>query len=383
MIGRKKRVFVSGCFDLLHWGHVKFLKNAAKFGNVYVALGSDANIRGLKDVAPTYNENEREYILNNLKPVKKAFISPGFGKLHFVKDLDKIKPHIFMVNKDGHSKEKEKICKERGIKYKVLDRVSKEGFSDRSSTCTRGQLSKIPYRIDLAGGWLDQPYVSKLHSGPVLTISIEPTEDFNLRSGMATSTRNSAIKLWGNSLPEEAPLGLAKTLFNMDNPPGNKEVAGSQDAIGIMMPGLNCLHYKGDYWPHKIDTAKSEELLSWLEDKIYLVPLKEREDKYDVNVGSRLTKENAKALSDAADACFKAILKRDFNAFAKHFTESFDAQTKLFPATFPEWIAPIIEKYKKLGAKGWKLSGAGGGGYLVLLSEKPIKDAIKIKIRRG
>jgi len=379
---RKKRVFVSGCFDLLHGGHVRFLKDAAKFGDVYVALGSDANIKRLKDVTPTYNEKERAYLLNNLKPVKKAFVSPGLGKLHFVKDLEKIKPHVFVVNEDGHSVEKEKICKQKGIKYKVLKRVPEKGLPARCSTEMRAELSKIPYRIDLAGGWLDQPYVSKLHPGPVLTISIEPNQDFMLRGGMATSTRNSAIKLWGESLPDDDPLHLAKRLFTMDNPPGSKEVAGSQDAIGMMMPGLNCLHYNGEYWPHKIDSSKSEALLSWIEDKIYLVPLKEREGDYDITEGSQLTKENAKALSDAANSCFKAILKKDFDAFAKYFTESFNAQTKLFPATFPEWIAPIIEEYKKLGAKGWKLSGAGGGGYLILLSEKPIKDALRIKIRR-
>jgi cytidyltransferase-like protein len=379
---KRKKAFASGCFDLLHGGHIKFLNTAAAFGDLYVALGSDANIKRLKEITPTYGEKEREYMLNNLRPVKKAFISPGFGKLHFVKDLDTIKPDFFVVNEDGHSQEKEDICKERGIKYVVLKRTPEKGLPIRSSTEVRTKLSKIPYRIDLAGGWLDQPHISKLHPGPVLTISVEPLKAFNLRSGMATSTRNSAIKLWGNTMPEGDPLHLAKVLFNLDNPPGQKDVAGSQDAIGMMMPGLNYLYYNGDYWPNKISTAKGEDLLSWLENRLYLIPLKEREPEYEVSENAQLTKENAKKLSEAASACFEAILQKDFNKAAKHFTESFNAQVGLFPSTFPRWIAPIVEKYKKMGAKGWKLSGAGGGGYLILLSEVPIKDAIKVKIRR-
>ncbi len=379
----KKKVFVSGCFDLVHSGHIKFLNTVAEFGDLYVSLGSDENVKRIKEVTPTYSEEERAFILNNIKSVKKAFVSPGFGRLHFIKDLDEIKPDIFVVNEDGHSLEKQKICELRKIEYKVLERIPEETLPPRSSSEMRERLSKIPYRIDLAGGWLDQPYTSKLYPGPVLTISIEPLEVFNLRSGMATSTRKSAIKLWGKEMPMGDPAHLSKILFSFDNPPGQKEIAGSQDSLGMMMPSLNYLYYNGEYWPEKIKTIKDEEILKWLEDRIYLIPLKERTDEYEVSKNSQLNKLNAQKLSEAATACFEAILKKDIDAFAKYFTESFNAQTDLFPSTFPEWIIPIIEKYKKLGAKGWKLSGAGGGGYLVLVSEVPIENAIKIKIRRG
>ncbi len=81
----------------------------------------------------------------------------------------------------------------------------------------------MPYRIDLAGGWLDQPFVSKICPGPVLTISIEPTIEFNHRSGMATSSRNCATKLWGTKLPDDDNEKLAKILFSYENPPGKKK----------------------------------------------------------------------------------------------------------------------------------------------------------------
>jgi len=377
-----KKVFVSGCFDLLHSGHIKFLNIAAELGDVYVALGSDANVRRLKETTPTYNEKERKFILNNLKSVKKAFISPGFGKLHFIEDLETIKPDIFVVNEDGHSPEKQEICESRGIDYKVLKKIPEESLPARSSTEMRSKKSKLPYRIDIAGGWLDQPHVSKLHPGAVLTISIEPSQTFNFRSGMATSTRKSAIKLWGDEMPDGDPEALSKILFRYDNPPGTEEVAGSQDSLGIIMPALNYLYYDGQYWPEKIKTINDEETLSWLEDKIYLVPLAERAGDYEVYKNSQLNESNVKKLSEATESCFKAILEKNLDTFAKHFTESFNAQTELFPSTFPKWIQPIVEKYKKLGAKGWKLSGAGGGGYLILISDVPIEGAINIKVRR-
>ena len=48
MVSHKKKVFVSGCFDLLHSGHVAFLTEAASFGDLYVGIGSDKTIFELK-----------------------------------------------------------------------------------------------------------------------------------------------------------------------------------------------------------------------------------------------------------------------------------------------------------------------------------------------
>ena len=113
----------------------------------------------------------------------------------------------------------------------------------RSTTSLKDECA-MPYRIDLAGGWLDQPYVGRFAQGPVLTISIEPTVEFNERSGMATSTRRKAIELWHSDIPAGSKERLARILFSYENPPGTKIIAGSQDAIGIVMPGLNRIEYR-------------------------------------------------------------------------------------------------------------------------------------------
>jgi len=61
--------------------------------------------------------------------------------------------------------------------------------------------------------------------------------------------------------------------------------------------------------------------------------------------------------------------------------DSFHAQTAMFPAMINKEIEKAIDQFRDK-ALGWKLSGAGGGGYLVLLSEIPLENTIRIKIRR-
>jgi cytidyltransferase-like protein len=73
----KKKVFVSGCFDMLHSGHIRFLEKAVKYGDVYLALGSDRTLTGLKGRAPVTTERERKYMLEAIRHVKRCLISRG------------------------------------------------------------------------------------------------------------------------------------------------------------------------------------------------------------------------------------------------------------------------------------------------------------------
>jgi galactokinase/mevalonate kinase-like predicted kinase len=266
------------------------------------------------------------------------------------------------------------------VEYIVLKRIPDAGLPVRSTTSIRN-ICSIPYRIDLAGGWLDQPYVSKYAPGWVLTVSIEPTIEFNERSGMATSTRKKAVNLWNHALPLEKPVKLAEILFSVENKPGVKEVSGAQDALGITMPGLCRHYYNNAYWPEKIESEHNEELLTWIESKIWFKTLWPREDGYDVFKGSDITAPKAQMLADAAENCWNAILQKDTDAFGKAFTASFDAQCAMFPAMKSDAIAKVIDEMKPK-IKGYKLSGAGGGGYLIMISDVPVENAFQIKVRR-
>ncbi|MBL8154941.1 MAG: adenylyltransferase/cytidyltransferase family protein [Anaerolineae bacterium] len=374
------KVFVSGCFDMLHSGHIAFFRAAAAYGDLHVALGSDATVYQLKGRLPVNTEDERLYMVRSVSGVKDAFVSQGSGMLDFEGELRAMQPDFFVVNADGNIPQKEALCRELGIEYVVLERTPHADLPTRSTTALR-RVDQMPYRIDLAGGWLDQPFVSQHYPGPVLTISIEPTITFNERSGMATSTRNHALDLWGPKLPPGDPEKLAYILFCYDNPPGTKAVSGSQDAIGIVIPGLNRAFYEGRYWPSKIDHVGDELTLQFVEQALYLVPLNPRADGFDPLSDTRIDPNGARALSVATEACWQAILRHDLAAFGRHFRESFEAQIAMFPNMVNDAVWEIIHRCQDQ-ALGWKLSGAGGGGYVIFVAEKPIKNAVRINIRR-
>ncbi|GHT05763.1 hypothetical protein AGMMS49525_13410 [Bacteroidia bacterium] len=375
------KVFVSGCYDMLHSGHVAFFEEAAQHGDVYVGIGSDKTLHELKARVPFNNEQERLYMVKSLKAVKDAWINRGNGLLDFRDEVIALKPDIFFVNSDGHSNLKEQFCKEQNIQYVISRRVPHDNLPTRSTTSLRAEC-RMPYRLDLAGGWLDQPKVSRLHPGPVLTISIEPDYDFNDRSGMSTSSRKKAIELWTVDIPVGDRENLAKLLFCFENPPGTsvEYVSGSQDAIGIVMPGLNRLQYDGDFWPSKIDSVLDKSVLEWLEKRLWLVPLYPRPSEYNVLANTNITTENAKRLSEAASDCWDAILSMDVQKFGNAITRSFEAQIAMFPHMMSPDIQAVLEQ-NTTHALGWKMSGAGGGGYLIFVSETPIPNALQIRIR--
>jgi len=376
----KKKVFVSGCFDMLHSGHVAFLTEAAGYGDLYIGLGSDKTLKELKGREPINSEDERAYMLSALACVRKVIINKGRGLLDFLGTIKEVKPDILIVNEDGHTPEKEKLCREMHIEYKVLKRIPHTNLPSRSSTALR-TIKPMPYRIDLAGTWIDQPYVSKYYPGSAITASIEPTIEFNERSGMATSTRKKAIELWNNHLPPEKPEKLAKTLFRYDNDPGTKEVSGSQDSIGITMPGINKFYYeKGKYWPSRFETISDPDIIKWLEDRLFMVTLWPRPVNFDVLSNTNINTKNVKLLTSAADLAWEGLISKDINKFSQGFLDSFHSQVRMFPKMVNPKIAQIMDLYRKK-AMAWKLSGAGGGGYLILLSEKNTPNSFKIKIR--
>jgi galactokinase/mevalonate kinase-like predicted kinase len=215
----------------------------------------------------------------------------------------------------------------------------------------------------------------------VLTVSIEPSIEFNERSGMASSTRRKAVELWGTKLPVFPEEKLAKLLFCYDNPPGTQEISGAQDAIGIVFPGLNKSYFEGKYWPTNIESVHDEQVLYFLEESLYLIPLGPRYSGFNVLSDTVFTIQKAKALADAADNCWQAILNQDIDAFGTYFRLSFEAQVAMFPRMVNDSIFQLLNSYKHL-AKGWKLSGAGGGGYLIFVSDTPIENAIRIIVRR-
>ena len=365
-----KKVFVSGCYDLLHSGHVEFFRQASQYGDLYVGIGSDQTILGYKHHKTFYPEQERLFMVKSIKYVKDAYINAGDGIMDFVPTIDIVKPDIFVVNADGSSEAKRQFCQERGIEYVVLQRTPADGLTARSSTDIKDSTCQLPTRLDLAGTWIDQPYVSCHAPGWAITRSLRPTFEVRERCGLSTSTRNMIKKIWPVKLPDMNPEILAKLVFCFENDPERSDgiVSGAQDAIGICMPGLVRHYYDNRFWPDKFETCLDEKVLSWVESHVCMIPMDPRRPGCSVVEGKDITEPKVKNLAKAADDCWNAILAMDFAAFASAFQASFDAQVAMFPAMIQGCVQGFIDEYSVLPeVHAWKMPGAGGGGYLVLV----------------
>ena len=129
----------TGSYDWFHSGHIRFLEEVSAYGDLYVIVGHDANIRLLKGEGhPLLPQDERRYIVGSIKFVKQALISSGDGWLDADPEIKKLKPDIYAVNKDGDKGDKREYCQKNGIEYLVLKRTPAPGLPRRSSTDLRG-----------------------------------------------------------------------------------------------------------------------------------------------------------------------------------------------------------------------------------------------------
>lgn len=399
----KKKVFVSGCYDLLHSGHVEFFRQASEYGELYVGIGSDETILHYKNHRTLYNERERLFMVKSIRYVKEAYINSGSGVMDFVPTIERVRPDIFVVNEDGSTEEKRRFCADRDIEYVVLQRTPSAGLEARSSTDIKNNVCRIPTRLDLAGTWIDQPYVSCHAPGWAITISLEPTFEIRDRCGLSTSTRNMIKRIWPLQLPEMDPEMLAKLVFCFENDPERSDgiISGAQDSIGICMPGLVRHYYNNRFWPERIESCHDESVLSWLESHLCLVPLEPRSPGCSVVAGKDITELKVRSLASAADACWESILRKDLSGFASSYKASFEAQVSMFPGMLDpvftdqgqsvgepvrQSIRGEIARYSSMpGVMAWKMPGAGGGGYLALVCETAASmppEGIRLHIRR-
>lgn len=386
-----KKVFVSGCYDLLHSGHVEFFRQASQYGDLYVGIGSDKTILHYKNHKTVYSEKERLFMVKSIRYVKDAYINAGSGILDFVPTLDIVQPDILVVNSDGGNEDKRRLCEERGMEYVVLERDPHEGLEARSSTELKKSPCQLPTRLDLAGTWIDQPYVSCFHPGWAITISLEPSFEIRERCGLSTSTRNIIKRIWPYQLPNMDPETLARLVFCFENHPEREDgiISGAQDSIGICVPGLCRHYYDNHFWPERIETCEDETVLSWLEGHLCMIPMEPRMPGCSVVEGKDINELKVKALAAAASRCWDAIMDMDLDAFASAYAASFAAQVAMFPAMIQGCVQSYIDKYGAMDeVLAWKMPGAGGGGYLACVVRDAASfceahpEAIRLKIRR-
>ncbi len=137
--GGRKKALVTGCYDWLHSGHVRFFEEVSELADLYVTVGSDRNIEFLKGKGhPLFPEEERRYMAASIRYVTQAMVASGWGWLDAEPEIERIRPDIYAVNEDGDRPEKREYCQAHGIEYRVLRRLPREGLPARQSTDFRG-----------------------------------------------------------------------------------------------------------------------------------------------------------------------------------------------------------------------------------------------------
>ncbi len=253
-----------------------------------------------------------------------------------------------------------------------------------------GVIGGLPYRMALAGGWIDQPFVSRHNPAPpgsMVVVSLQPVNYFMERSGMAGGTRSVALKAWGGRLPEGEPARLVRELYALENA-GKAEPSGSQDMIGLLYPGIHRLDYdyavEGGVFPAHIETCRDERIAAWLEGAVHFLPVQQRPPGYNPLGEQNLSPAWVQRLGQSGKDCYAAILACDVEALGESFNECMRCWEALLPHTvrhptihidLPGLLASYQSRYP-----GAMYSGCGGG-YLLVASERPVPGAFEVKIR--
>ena len=251
-------------------------------------------------------------------------------------------------------------------------------------------LGAIPNRLQLAGGWIDQPFVSQ-HSprppGSMVVVQIEPTFRPMDRSGIASGTRAVAMKIWKGKLPNRPPEELVRELYEAENRV-KAEPSGSQDMIGLVYPGVNRLDYDfkihGGVFPAHIESCNNARVARWLEKVLHLIPVEPRPDGYSPLGLKNLEPKWIARLGQSGKDCFEAILKQDAPALGA----SLNLNMKCWETLLPHVVRhPLIRLDLMALLKAYQRQYPGamysgcGGGYLIVVANEPVPGAFKVNVR--
>ena len=259
------------------------------------------------------------------------------------------------------------------------------------SASLQGAIGSLPFRLQLAGGWIDQPFVSEVDPEPpgsMVVVSMHPTVRYMERSGMATGTRIVAQRLWGDELPtDRPPEELVRELYAAEND-GLADPSGSQDMCGLIYRGISRLDYdasvEGGWFPVHIESTTDPDVVSWLERVVHLVPLGPRPVGYDPLVTKNLDPTLVARLGTSGSACYDAIVARDITALGASLNETAHAWRAILPAVYEHETIKVdlwglLEAY--MSAYPGAMQSGCGGGYIVIVSDEPPPGSSSITVR--
>jgi len=251
-------------------------------------------------------------------------------------------------------------------------------------------IGKMPYRLALAGGWIDQPFVS-IHNptppGSMVVVNVQPVFRFMDRCGLGTSTRAVAHALWGDQLPAGDRFALMKELYAAENK-DQPEPSGSQDMAGLIYPGINRLDYDYGFeqgvFPAHVESTNDPQIAAWLADILHILPVNQRPPGYSPLGIKNLDPEWIRRLGRSGQDCYAAILAKDASALGQSLNESMRCWEAILPQTVrhPTIALDLVALMHFFQERYYGAMYSGcGGGYLYVISETPVPGAFKAAIR--
>ena len=254
----------------------------------------------------------------------------------------------------------------------------------------RSLIGEIPNRLQLAGGWIDQPFVSKHHPEPpgsMVVVQVVPNFMPFERSGLASSTRAVAARIWNGRVPDRPLAELVRELYAAENE-GKSEPSGSQDMIGIVYPGVNRLDYdprvEGGLFPSHIESCNDVSITRWLEEVLNILPVCPRPAGYSPLGEKNLIPEWVGQLGLSGRNCFDAVMRRDVEALGASLNLTMRCWEVLLPHVVSHPLITtdlvrVLRAYQD-DYPGAMYSGCGGG-YLVIASKEPVPGAFHVNVR--
>ncbi len=252
-------------------------------------------------------------------------------------------------------------------------------------------IGQIPYRMAFAGGWIDQPFISRHNPTPpgsMVVVAIHPSMRFMDRCGMGTSTREVALKLWNGRVPDRDPAELVQELYQAENE-GQAAPSGSQDMAGILYPGVSRLdydyEYEGGYFPVHVESNTDPVVASWLDQVIYMVPIAQRPIGYTPLENKNLDPEWIRRLGQTGKDCFDAIVAMDAEALGNSMNDCMTCWETILPGTVRHSTITIdlieILSYYQQRYAGAMYSGCGGGYIYVVSEEELVPGGFNVEVK--
>ncbi|WP_438481707.1 adenylyltransferase/cytidyltransferase family protein [Oleiharenicola lentus] len=357
-----KRIFVSGCYDIIHAGHVQFFEEARALGDHLTVCFASADVLWFhKKRRSSLPDEHKQGLLAALRMVDEVVIGTGLDEgIDFREHFLRLRPHVLAVTEDDkYAPLKRALCAEIGATYIVLPKTPPK-FAPVSTT----QIVKFiqapqdaPLRVDFGGGWLDVPRYAR-EGAYIVNCAISPTV---------------SLREWGYE--RNAGLGGsgAWALLN-----GKEGVAseldlgvGWQDPAVIKETGL-CVWQSGARpvleIKHSADFLKGRLAVYWSGKQHCTPSVVDQSRNYD-----NIAKAGALARAGVWAADIHKIAEGVRTSYAVQRAENMDP----LPGDPASSALPELAACKPLA---WKYCGGGFGGYAVYLFAEPAQRDAACKL---